>query len=50
MHLREQKARKHPFPDHVINVDGLPVTPAGRVRKAALREDAARGAEPARWW
>jgi len=40
----EQGAMKYLVPDHVVICDELPMTPTGKVRKAALVEDAARRA------
>jgi acyl-CoA synthetase (AMP-forming)/AMP-acid ligase II len=39
-YLKEQKVMKYLYPEHVINVDEFPMTPTGKVRKAALQEDA----------
>jgi non-ribosomal peptide synthetase component E (peptide arylation enzyme) len=47
-YLREQKAMKYLTPEQVINVDEFPMTPTGKVRKAALQEDALKRAEQAK--
>jgi acyl-CoA synthetase (AMP-forming)/AMP-acid ligase II len=47
-YLGEQKAMKYLFPEHVIHVDELPMTPTGKVRKAALQEDAIKRATQAK--
>jgi acyl-CoA synthetase (AMP-forming)/AMP-acid ligase II len=47
-YLREQKATKYLHPEHVINIDEMPMTPTGKVRKAALQEDAMKRAAQAK--
>jgi len=42
--LGDQKVMKHKLIEHLIVVDELPMTPTGKVRKAALQDDAARRA------
>jgi acyl-CoA synthetase (AMP-forming)/AMP-acid ligase II len=46
-YLGEQKVMKYLYPEHVINVDEFPMTPTGKVRKAALQEDAMKRAKQA---
>jgi acyl-CoA synthetase (AMP-forming)/AMP-acid ligase II len=46
-YLNEKKAMKYLAPEFVINIEALPMTPTGKVRKAALQEDAARRARAA---
>ena len=43
-YLSDQKVMKYKFPEHLVQLDELPMTPTGKVRKAALQEDAARRA------
>lgn len=40
--LDAQKVTKYLYPQHLVFVDELPMTPTGKVRKAALQEDAKR--------
>jgi acyl-CoA synthetase (AMP-forming)/AMP-acid ligase II len=40
--LDSQKVTKYLYPQHLVFVDELPMTPTGKVRKAALQEDAKR--------
>jgi acyl-CoA synthetase (AMP-forming)/AMP-acid ligase II len=47
-YLKEQKVMKYLYPEHVINVDEFPMTPTGKVRKAALQEDALKRADQAK--
>jgi len=46
--LAERKATKYLWPETVINLAQMPMTPTGKVRKATLQEDAARRAEAQR--
>jgi len=39
--LEEQKATKYLFPQHLVCLDEMPMTPTGKVRKASLQQDAA---------
>ena len=39
---------KYLVPEHVVNVDEMPVTPTGKVRRAALQEDAIKRATQAK--
>jgi acyl-CoA synthetase (AMP-forming)/AMP-acid ligase II len=40
-YLDERKTMKYLLPEFVFNLEELPMTPTGKVRKAALRQDAA---------
>ena len=40
--LDSQKVTKYLYPQHLVFVDEFPMTPTGKVRKAALQEDAKR--------
>jgi acyl-CoA synthetase (AMP-forming)/AMP-acid ligase II len=44
-YLEEQKVMKYNFPEHILRLDELPMTPTGKVRKAALQQDAAERAK-----
>jgi acyl-CoA synthetase (AMP-forming)/AMP-acid ligase II len=44
-HLSGEKVSKYMFPQHLVFVEELPMTPTGKVRKASLQEDAARRAK-----
>lgn len=46
--LEAQKVTRYLYPQHLIFVDELPMTPTGKVRKAALQEDARRRERTAR--
>jgi acyl-CoA synthetase (AMP-forming)/AMP-acid ligase II len=43
-YLSAQKVMKYKVPEHLVQLDELPMTPTGKVRKAALQEDAAKRA------
>jgi acyl-CoA synthetase (AMP-forming)/AMP-acid ligase II len=40
--LEPQKVTKYMYPQHLVFIDEMPMTPTGKVRKASLQEDAAR--------
>jgi len=40
--LDAQKVTKYMYPQHLVFIDEMPMTPTGKVRKASLQEDAAR--------
>ncbi len=44
-YLDEQKVMKYMWPEFVINLKEMPMTPTGKVRKASLQEDAAEQAK-----
>jgi acyl-CoA synthetase (AMP-forming)/AMP-acid ligase II len=46
-YLNEMKAMKYLFPEFVFTLDEMPMTPTGKVRKAALQQDAAERARSA---
>ncbi len=44
-HLDAQKVTKYMYPQHLVFLKEFPMTPTGKVRKASLKEDAAKRAE-----
>jgi acyl-CoA synthetase (AMP-forming)/AMP-acid ligase II len=43
--LEPQKVTKYMYPQHLVFIDEMPMTPTGKVRKASLKEDAVRRAK-----
>lgn len=47
-YLKAQQVMRYKVPQHLVMLDALPMTPTGKVRKAELKQDAARRAEEGR--